>query len=60
MVGLGFKQSQGDRTLSIKHSESWGVAVLLVYVDDIIVTGDDEEEQQLLGHHLAKEFKIKT
>jgi len=60
MVGLGFKPSQGDHTLSIKHSESWGVAVLLVYVDDIIVTGDDEEEQQLLGQHLAKEFKIKT
>jgi hypothetical protein len=60
MVGLGFKQSQGDHTLFVKHSESGGVTVLLVYVDDIIVTGDDEEEQQMLAQHLAKEFEIKT
>jgi len=46
MIGLGFKQSQGDHTLFIKHSKSRGETVLLVYVDDIIVTGDDEEEQQ--------------
>nr|KYP52900.1 Retrovirus-related Pol polyprotein from transposon TNT 1-94 [Cajanus cajan] len=60
MISLGFKQSQGDHTLFIKHSKSRGVTVLLVYVDDIIVTGDDEEEQRLLGQHLAKEFEIKT
>ncbi|CAJ2640143.1 unnamed protein product [Trifolium pratense] len=60
MVGLGFKQSQGDHTLFVKHSKSGGVTVLLVYVDDIIVTGDDEEEQQMLSQHLAKEFEIKT
>jgi hypothetical protein len=60
MVGLGFKQSQGDHILFVKHSESGGVTVLLVYVDDIIVTGDDEEEQQMLAQHLAKEFEIKT
>src|SRR4030066_581160 len=60
MVCLGFKQSQGDHTLFVKHSESGGVTMLLVYVDDIIVTGDDEEEQELLAQHLAKEFEIKT
>jgi len=60
MMGLGFKQSQGDHTLFIKHSKSKGVTVLLVYVDDIIVTGDDEEEQKLLSQHLAKNFEIKT
>nr|KYP63992.1 Retrovirus-related Pol polyprotein from transposon TNT 1-94 [Cajanus cajan] len=60
MISLGFKQSQGDHTLFIKHSKSRGVTVLLVYVDVIIVIGDDEEEQQLLGQHLAKEFEIKT
>jgi hypothetical protein len=59
MVGLGFKQSQGDHTLFVKHSESGGVTMLLVYADDIIVTGDDEE-QQMLGQDLAKEFEIKT
>jgi len=35
MVGLGFKQSQGDHTLFVKHSETVGVTVLMVYVDDI-------------------------
>ncbi|XP_017413067.1 uncharacterized mitochondrial protein AtMg00810-like [Vigna angularis] len=60
MISLGFKQSQGDHTLFIKHSKSGRVTVLLVYVDDIIITCDDEEEQQLLGQHLAKEFEIKT
>ena len=60
MIGLGFKQSQGDHTLFIKHSKSRGVTMLLVYVDDIIVTGDDEEEEQRLGQHLAKNFEIKT
>lgn len=44
MIGLAFKQSQGDHTLFIKHSETGGVTFLLVYVDDIIVTGDDEKE----------------
>jgi len=60
MMSLGFKQSQGDHTLFIKHSKSRGVTMLLVYVDDIIVTGDDEEEQKLLSQHLAKNFEIKT
>jgi len=45
MVGLEFNQSQRDHTLFVKHSETGGVTVLLVYVDDIIVTSDDEEEQ---------------
>lgn len=49
MIGLDFKQSQGDHTLFIKHSEIGGVTVLLMYVNDIIITSDDEKEQQLLG-----------
>ena len=44
-MGLGYKQSQGDHTLFIKHSVSGGITILLVYVDDIIVTGDDKREQ---------------
>lgn len=60
MIGLGFKQSQGDHILFIRHSETGGVTVLLVYVDDIIVTGNDEEGQHLLDIHLAKEFEIKS
>lgn len=60
IIGLDFKQSQGDHTLFIRHSETEGVTVLLVYVNDIIVTGNDEEEQQLLDIHLAKKFEIKS
>jgi hypothetical protein len=40
MVLIGYRQSQGDHTLFIKHSISGGVAILIVYVDDIIITGD--------------------
>jgi hypothetical protein len=46
MICLRFKQSQGDHTLFVKHFESGGVTVSLVYVDNIIVTSDDEEEQK--------------
>lgn len=60
MIGLGFKQSQGDHILCIKHFETGGVTVLLVYVDDIIVTGNDEKGHHLLDIHLAKEFEIKS
>ena len=49
MTSLGYKQSQGDHTLFIKHSVSWEVTILLEYVDDIIVTGDDKREQQELS-----------
>ena len=57
---LGYKQSQGDHTLFVKHSSSGGVTILLVYVDDIIVTGSDDEERRFLSECLAKEFEIKT
>lgn len=60
IVGLSFKQSQGDHALFFKHSETGRVTMLLVYMDDIIVTCDDEEEERLLGQHLTKEFEIKT
>lgn len=60
MTGLGYKQSQGDHTLFIKHSVLGVTTILLVYVDDIIVTGDDKKEQQMLSQCLAKEFEIKT
>ena len=45
MKESGYKQSQGDHTLFIKHSATGGVTALLGYVDDIIVTGNDEREK---------------
>ena len=59
MMAMGYKQSQGDHTLFIKHSKSGGVTTLLVYVDDIIVIGNDLKERKTLRCQLAKEFEIK-
>jgi hypothetical protein len=44
MMAMGYRQSQGDHTLFIKHSPSGGVTALLIYVDDIIVIGNDDKE----------------
>ena len=57
---MGYKQSQNDHTLFIKHSKSGGVTALLVYMDDIIVTGNDLKEREALICQLAKEFEIKN
>ena len=54
MIEMGYRQSQGDHTLFVKHSNSWGVTALLVYVDDIIITGNYQKERQVLKHYLAK------
>ena len=45
MITMGYRQSQGDHTLFIKHSSLGGLTTLLVYVDDIIVTGNDDKER---------------
>ena len=49
-----------DHTFFIKHSESKGVIVLLMYVDDIIVTRYNKEEKIELIRKLMKEFKSKN
>ena len=59
MKEFGYKQSQGDHTLFIKHFVVGGVTALLVYVDDIIVTGNYEREKHDVKQRLAKEFEIK-
>ena len=59
MVSLGYKQSQGDHTLFIKHSQDGKLTLLLVYVDDIIITGDHELEKQTLRDRLAAQFEMK-
>ena len=58
MKEFGYKQSQGDHTLFIKHFVVGGVTALLVYVDDIIVTGNYEREKHDVKQRLAKEFEI--
>lgn len=59
MKASGYRQSQGDHTLFIKHSDKGGVTAVLVYVDDIIVTGNDDKESQELKQKLISEFEIK-
>ena len=45
MIANGYKQSQGDHTLFMKHSISRGVTALIVYVDDIIVTVNERKKK---------------
>lgn len=59
MVSLWYKQSQGDHTLFIKHSQDGKLTLLLVYIDDIIIAGDDELEKQTLRERLAAQFEMK-
>ena len=59
MVSLGYRQSQGDHTLFIKHSQDGKLTLLLVYVDDMIIAGDDEIEKQNLRERLAAQFEMK-
>lgn len=59
MLTYGFKQSQADHTLFVKHSSHGKTTSLIVYVDDIVLTGDNVEEIPRLKEQLAKEFEIK-
>ena len=59
MLRWGYKQSQGDHTLFIKHSPDNKVVALIVYVDDIVVMGDDLDAMEQLQKCLSKEFEIK-
>ena len=59
MKESGYKQSQGDHTLFIKHSAAGGVTTLLIYVDNIIVIGNYERKKHELKQRLAIEFEIK-
>ena len=58
MKGFGYKQSNSDHTLFLKHKKG-KVTALIVYVDDMVVTGNDLEEKAPLQHHLTSEFEMK-
>ena len=60
MKNMGYKQSQGDHTLFIKHADLGRVITFLVYIDDIIMTGFDEKERPTLRQCLTNEFEIKS
>ncbi|RDX79060.1 putative mitochondrial protein, partial [Mucuna pruriens] len=58
-ISLGYRQSQGDHTLFIKHSLDGKLTLFLVYVDDMIVTSDDEIEKLTLKEKLTTQFEMK-
>ncbi|KAI5352756.1 hypothetical protein L3X38_005648 [Prunus dulcis] len=51
MRAFGYKQSNFDHTLFLKHKENKIIA-LIVYVDDMIVTGDDPDERDAVNRIL--------
>ncbi|KAL5844093.1 hypothetical protein ACOSQ4_010051 [Xanthoceras sorbifolium] len=59
MTSMGYKQSQGDHTLLVKHSSSGGVTALQVYIDVIIVIRDDVKEKEELNQCLPKNLRLK-
>ncbi|GAA0144949.1 hypothetical protein LIER_05263 [Lithospermum erythrorhizon] len=53
----GYKQSQTDHTMFIKHTGMGKITILIVYVDDIIITGNDVAEIKNMKKLLAKTLK---
>ena len=58
MKAFGYKQSNSDHTLFVKHNKGM-ITCLIVYVDDMIVTRNDLEERITLQNHLARKFEMK-
>ena len=59
MRAQGYTQSNSDTTLFFHHGPG-GVAILVVYVDDILITGSDSTEATRLGTALTAEFELKA
>ena len=55
----GFKQSNSDHTLFLKHRDE-KITTLIIYVDDMIITGNDDEDIADLQKYLASEFEMKN
>jgi hypothetical protein len=58
MRAFGYRQSNWDHTLFLKHRDG-KVTALIVYVDDMVVTGNDPAEQAALKNYLSTEFEMK-
>ena len=59
MRKYGYRQSNSDHTLFLKHQQS-KVTTLIVYVDDMIIKGGDVEEISRLQEQLSTEFEMKN
>ena len=58
MKKIGYRQSNSDHTLFLKHRQG-KLTVLIIYVDDMVVTGDDIGEIRRLKDQLSSEFEMK-
>ena len=58
LINLWFSSNTTDPSLFINHS-SFGILILLLYVDDMVVTGNNPTRIQWLVTHLGHEFVIK-
>ncbi|KAL6277717.1 hypothetical protein ACE6H2_021318 [Prunus campanulata] len=58
MRKFGYKQSNSDHTLFLKHKKD-KVTALIIYVDDMILTGSDDDEIDKLKKYLSSEFEMK-
>jgi hypothetical protein len=47
MKFVGYKQSNLDHTLFLKHNEKQ-ITALIVYINNMIVIGNDPEEKKIL------------
>lgn len=59
MISFGYKQTNTDHTIFIKHTNG-KITVLIVYVDDIIIIGNNVAEVSELKNKLPYEFKMKV
>lgn len=59
MRKYGYRQSNFDHTLFLKHQQG-KVTALIVYVDDMIIMGDDVDEISRLQGQLSIEFEMKN
>ena len=59
MKEFGYKQSNSNHTLFIKHRED-KITTLIVYMDSMVLTGDDLEERKALQQFLTSKFEMKN
>jgi Reverse transcriptase (RNA-dependent DNA polymerase) len=59
MKEYGYRQSDSDHTLFLKHNHG-KLTALIIYVDDMVITGDDMIEIRDLEERLSREFEMKN
>lgn len=58
ILTAGFIECDTDYAMFTRSSPQ-GLAILLLYVDDMIITGDDQATIASLQHHLQQQFEMK-